>query len=326
MEDDDDYDEDLPQASPGQTSLDPEGNILHVMSRDQKKETSPEKPSKRPSRKAAPPRPLAKRDLLHQLSMEDDDDDDDIVYSEKPSKPIPVPARPKPKGDILHSLSMEDDDDFDDLPATPQTPGPIQNVREGDVDMDSNPFEHFVTSPDVKQDHDDEDGWFDGFTAGIETIKIPKEEIHSFSPSSLQRPRSPSEGLRVFRTRDSISRSPAGKGYAFSAPVKQFAILPAHTISKKSARPAIDLKKGPQLPRGRKGGNVKLGPLGSAKAGNRERPRSKSWREPSPDVWTIPEIEEEKTQGLIVDEEAIAEDEEVSPPADLKKKVRWASV
>lgn len=192
-----------------------------------------------------------------------------------------------------------------------------------DVDIDSNPFEFFLTSP---EDSVPDDEYFSDLSAGIEeATDVPTTPVREISPSSLQRLALPPT------TKDVSYLDLAGKGYAVPLSLHDFTL--SHAAAKKNARRLPETPPTPVLrptsptgsdappsamaPRGRR--IVRLGPRGRGKTRSLESPRPHSWREPSPDVWSIPE--ESEAPGLSADEEAVIVEKE---PPKKKKKVHWA--
>ena len=192
--------------------------------------------------------------------------------------------------------------------------------------IDENPFAYFLTSPE-EVDDDIED-----LSAGIES-DTPKPIIRSVSPSSLQRECGsvdPSEDPYPESSSVEDNTSAAHVGIAIPMTLREFS---AHQIRSPSSssnlsreRESVErvnrvVKETPR--RGR--GKVRLAPGGLGKMrGTRSlsarRPRS--WKEPSPDVWSIPEGHESGSS-----QEEIEKEKEVrveSPRSPGKKTVRWA--
>ncbi|KAF4635312.1 hypothetical protein G7Y89_g2777 [Cudoniella acicularis] len=192
--------------------------------------------------------------------------------------------------------------------------------------IDENPFAFFLSSPDDIEDFlDDED-----LSAGIET-SVPKPVVREVSPSSLQRIPLPDDKAHSF-------------GLEMPMTLKDFSIR--HTSGRKSR--AGDYKEagvglGISMPenaalRGRP--RVKLSSERAGRGRGRARSlsarRTQSWREPSPDIWSIEEekeSDEENTQMVrnsgvkIVITPASSDDEapiKASPSPKPKKRVHWA--
>jgi len=214
-------------------------------------------------------------------------------------------------------------------------PPTILRLHEDDLspeEIDANPFAYFLTSPSPEDD--DEYEYFEDLSAGIESSNEPKTPVREVSPSSLQR--------TPLETADD---SYAGKGFAVPLSLRDFSIT--HSNSKKEKKgphKAADLDLIPQTPptpalRGR--GTIRLS-LNRGRGQTRSRslssPRPHSWREPSPDVWSIPEEKEDTglddVPSLSLDwaedsaqasgaEEAVIFDEPTEPMKKVKKRVHW---
>lgn len=170
-------------------------------------------------------------------------------------------------------------------------PPTILRLHDDDLspeEIDANPFAYFLTSPGP--DDDDEYEYFEDLSAGIEASNEHKTPVREVSPSSLQR--------MPLETDDD---SHAGKGFALPLSLRDFAL--AHSDSKKEKKALhrmADPDHTPQTPptpalRGR--GTVRLAQTARGRGHTRSRslssPRPHSWREPSPDVWSIPEEKED---------------------------------
>lgn len=198
------------------------------------------------------------------------------------------------------------------------------NDQDEDIDLiDSNPFEYFLTSP---EDATPDDDYFSDLSAGIEDpLDDPSTPVREISPSSLQR-----LALPTTEQEEDCQIDTAGQGYAVPMSLHDF--TRSHAASKKNpkrqpgagasdAATGSDAPPSPSqssaAPRGRR--TVRLGPTNRGRGKSLESPRPHSWREPSPDVWSIPE--EGETPGLSADEEAMVLEKE---PPKKKKKVHWA--
>jgi hypothetical protein len=170
-------------------------------------------------------------------------------------------------------------------------PPTILHLHEDDLspeEIDANPFAYFLTSP-APEDNDDEYEYFEDLSAGIEASDEPMTPVREVSPSSLQR--TPLE-----TTEDSH----AGKGFVIPLSLRDFAM--AHSNSKKEKKAlqrTADAEHIPQTPttpalRGRS--TIRLSSnrgRGQTRSRSLSSPRPHSWREPSPDVWSIPEEKED---------------------------------
>jgi hypothetical protein len=154
-------------------------------------------------------------------------------------------------------------------------------------EIDENPFAYFLTSPGPEDD--DEYEYYEDLSAGIEASDEPKTPVREVSPSSLQR--TPLE---------TAEDSHAGKGFAMPLSLRDFSIAPSNSKKEKKAlHRTADLDHIPQPPptpalRGR--GIIRLPPnrpRGQTRSRSLSSPRPRSWCEPSPDVWSIPEEKED---------------------------------
>jgi hypothetical protein len=214
-------------------------------------------------------------------------------------------------------------------------PPTILRLHDDDLspeEIDANPFAYFLTSPALEDD--DEYEYFEDLSAGIEASNEPKTPVREVSPSSLQR--TPLE---------TAEDSHAGRGFAIPLSLRDFSI--SHSSSKKEKKApqgTADLDHVPQTPptpalRGR--GTIRLPPnrgRGQTRSRSLSSPRPHSWREPSPDVWSIPEEKEDTglddVPPLSLDwaedsaqasgaEEAVIFEEPTELVKKAKKRVHW---
>jgi len=203
-----------------------------------------------------------------------------------------------------------------------------------DEDIDVNPFAYFLTSPeDIDDDAED-------LSAGIESDDDITPPVRTVSPSSLQRNSIESES-------DSYHPQDIARGFAVPLSLQDF--TDAHLPDKKDqvarSKREVSMAPGSQVPqvprapalRGRR--TIRMTPTQKGRGRGQTRSlsagRPHSWREPSPDVWSIPEGDEDAAEDDIPvlrldldDEEASAkatnEQATTAPEKKLKKKVRWA--
>lgn len=169
-------------------------------------------------------------------------------------------------------------------------PPTILRLHEDDIsedEIDANPFAYFLTNPSPEDDDDID--FFEDLSAGIEAENEPRTPIREVSPSSLQR--TPLE---------TVDDSHAGRGFAVPLSLRDFTL--AHENKKKekaSRKAAAELDRIPPTPTLRGRGMARLTPnrgRGQARSRSLSSPRPHSWREPSPDVWSI--LEEKEDAGL----------------------------
>jgi hypothetical protein len=223
---------------------------------------------------------------------------------------------------------IDDDNDIDILPE--------------DHDIDANPFEYFLTSPEDLNFPDLEDEFFEDLSAGIEGDGTSVTPVREVSPSSLQ------------RISDLDSTDPQDEmedvEYGFAVPVSLRDFSSAHESKQKAKNKnradagsnttsTLD-SAGPSSPvmipaaRGRR--TVRLAPNRVSRGRGMARsishsPKPRSWREPSPDVWSIAEEEEASTPGLSADEagpekveKPIIAGKDQKNPVKKVKRVHWA--
>jgi len=206
----------------------------------------------------------------------------------------------------------------------------IPEIEDEDIDVD--PFSYFLTSPeDIDDDAED-------LSAGIESDDDTDPPVRSVSPSSLQ-------GLSDESGGDSYHPHDVAGGFAAPLSLRDFTNTRRPDKKDKAAGPQHDFgmalgshpPKAPAL-RGRR--TVRLTPTQKGRGRGHTRSlsagRPRSWREPSPDVWSIPEEEEGnaadddiptlKLDGIQkeVRPDPPADESAFEPPKKLKKKVRWA--
>jgi hypothetical protein len=168
-------------------------------------------------------------------------------------------------------------------------PPTILRLHEDDLspeEIDANPFAYFLTSPTPEDDDDYE--YFEDLSAGIEATNESTTPVREVSPSSLQR--------APLETADD---SHAGKAFALPLSLRDFAL--AHSNSKKEKKAILNTTdfghpSPPPTPALRGRGTVRLAPnrgRGQTRSRSLSSPRPHSWREPSPDVWSIPEEKED---------------------------------
>lgn len=222
-------------------------------------------------------------------------------------------------------------------------PPTILSLDDADIDLwglnefDANPFAYFLTTPEVYDD-DIED-----LSAGIESDDDMFPEIRDVSPSSLQR--------AVLENEDDSS-IPEDTTPSADSPPSPADVTEAHTSDKSPEEFNIEHittdNHAPTTPDFRGRGRVRLLPKYTLRERGRTRslsaPRRHSWLEPSPDVWSIPEEDEdmpdisvedtimhdvtpvpewEKYQGSL--EGTLNEtDNSLLPVKKPKKQVRWA--
>lgn len=215
-------------------------------------------------------------------------------------------------------------------------PPTILRLHEDDLspeEIDTNPFAYFLTSPTPEDDEDYE--YFEDLSAGIEASNEPTTPVREVSPSSLQR--------TPLETADD---SHVGRAFGLPLSLRDFTL--AHSPSKKDKKSLPDATdfgqpSPPPTPALRGRGMVRLAPnrgRGQTRSRSLSSPRPHSWREPSPDVWSIPEEREDTglddVPPLSLDwaedsaqasgaEEAVIFEEPTHLPAKkkAKKRVHW---
>jgi len=233
---------------------------------------------------------------------------------------------------------------FNELQRRDSWPPTILRIRDDDeVDapgeaIDENPFSYFLTSPEDLDNAVDIDTALEDLSAGIEPADEPrhKRDVRAVAPSTLQRDSSSS----------SSHAHALGLGIsAIPLSLRDFTLIHHTSHSNPPARKmnlSVSLTPSPSS-RGRS----------STRGRRRGRTRSLSaprrphaWREPSPDVWSIPEERESgsdegegaEAKGKTTREEsAVKEDKgrerevnreedkvKLSPVKKLKKRVHWA--
>jgi len=183
---------------------------------------------------------------------------------------------------------------YNELTRRDSWPPTIMRIRDDETEVtdsiDENPFAFFLTSPEELDDFlDDED-----LSAGIETPDSSKSPVREVSPSTLQR-------LPAEPGADDEDDEDYDFGLAMPLSLKDFAIR--HTSGRKSRageRPEDKLKglgiAIPELSAKRGRPTVRLTPSrrgnGRGQTRSLSARRNTSWREPSPDIWTIKEERE----------------------------------
>jgi len=152
--------------------------------------------------------------------------------------------------------------------------------------MDENPFAYFLTSPEDMDEYlDDED-----LSAGIETPDAGKSPVREVSLSSLQRTNDNAEKGNHYK-------DTADLGVAMPLTLRELTTRHSSGRESRAGKRSDDHLKGLgiALPaRGR--AKVRLIPSGSGRGRGQTRSlsarRPQSWREPSPDIWSIEEEDE----------------------------------
>jgi len=210
-------------------------------------------------------------------------------------------------------------------------------------DIDLNPFSYFLTSP---EEFDEE---LEDLSAGIESDEEIAPSVREVSPSSLQRIPEDVED-------DSYLTQDVGRGFAQPVTLQSFTEIHLSEQYKKTTNRGTDEFDGPNYghipptPTLRGRGTIRLGvPGGRGRGQTRSLPgvRPHSWQEPSPDVWSIPEENEEQDDSADImsplslndaeeskmpqvheekapSQHGLEENPTTSPLKKLKKKVRFA--
>ncbi|KAI9742542.1 MAG: hypothetical protein M1818_003682 [Claussenomyces sp. TS43310] len=231
--------------------------------------------------------------------------------------------------------------------------------------MDDNPFSFFLTSPDDVEDEIFDDD--DDLSAGIET-PAERPSVREVSPSSLQRVASPRHDEDGNEDDDIDESYIRGITRALSMPLSLEDFTSLHSsyqdkvLSRshphsghrsrpvqQPSRPLIHEPQSQRIPstptlRGRVGLNPAVQSRGRGRGRGQTRSvparRPRSWREPSPDVWSIPEEREDATDAEMADISLLNLNEQVnmakrsvhrgaadvSAPKKIVKKVRFASL
>jgi len=252
---------------------------------------------------------------------------------------------------------------FNELTRRESWPPAIVHLQQDDDDtmadtIDENPFAFFLSSPTDVDDYLFDDDATD-LSAGIETPD-EKPAVREVSPSSLQRKGSPSDSI----SRDEVIDPDEDEMYirnitrALSMPLSLSDFTRSAIRDKVNPRPHLRsrarspdgsareqyLSASPRTPptptlRGR----VNLAPSSKIRGRGRGQTHSlparrpHSWRQPSPDVWSIPEEKEDRgalddVPALSLDGHSDSEQRDSHkgavniPPPKVVKKVRFASL
>lgn len=211
------------------------------------------------------------------------------------------------------------------------------------MDIDENPFSYFLETPSM----DDYDDSLD-LSAGIEgSTTPPRPEVREVSPSSLMGRRDEKvqaeEGTRLKRERvREQQEEEAGRWLGVGAPLSLRDFTDRQSKKRRASGPSSP-STSTAVQRGR--GVVRLTPSkrgnGRVRSRSLSGPRRRSWREPSPEIVSIPEGDEidtfmgeyrEQTPDLLSDN-GMSEMDEFQEPEIVRKKakigkekkrVRWA--
>jgi hypothetical protein len=213
-------------------------------------------------------------------------------------------------------------------------PPTILRLHEDDTseeEIDVNPFAYFLTSPPPEED--DEIDFFEDLSAGIESENECKTPVREVSPSSLQR-----------IPLETVDDAHAGKGFAIPLSLRDFTLAHENKKKDKANRKAVaEFDHMPPTPTLRGRGIVRLTPSrgrGQVRSRSLSNLRPHSWREPSPDVWSIPEekedteledvpllsldVMEDDSAQVSAAEEAVIFEEPVRKK--VKKRVHWGEL
>ncbi len=156
--------------------------------------------------------------------------------------------------------------------------------------IDENPFAYFLTSPEDIDEYLDEEN----LSAGIETPDSGKSPMREVSPSSLQRTK---DHVKE-EDEDDDDEDEVDFGIAIPRTLKELTMRHSSGRESRAGKRAEDNLKGLGIAipaRGR--AKVRLVPSDSGRGRGRTRSlsarRPQSWREPSLDIWSIEEEEEE---------------------------------
>jgi hypothetical protein len=197
-------------------------------------------------------------------------------------------------------------------------------------DIDEDPFPYFLTSP-APEDTGDETSCFEDLTAGIEAGNEAGTSVREVSPSAIQRAPFQAEG-------DSYSSKKNIKSFGISLGLRGLRLARELRKHNRVDGQRVDgLNVPTSTARGRN--NIRLTSRresrGRGKARSLSTPRAHSWREPSPEVYPIPEeredAEPELTPQPSSDIHVQAEgpmsrkkDRAIDTKTEVKKTVRWA--
>jgi len=227
---------------------------------------------------------------------------------------------------------------FNELQRRDSWPPTIVRIHNEDADtsdaIDDNPFAFFLTSPEELDEFFDDD---DALSAGIETPDSAKSPVREISPSALQR--------APLDDDDDDDDEDYDFGLAMPLSLKDFTFK--HNSGRKSRAEqrqkdgltglGITLQQNAAL-RGR--ARVQLVPSrgrGRGQTRSLSNRRKNSWREPSPEIFTITEERESdddakheggKESEILVSSSAPASTQIGTLPIDIpkkpKKRVHWA--
>ncbi|KAL3424958.1 hypothetical protein PVAG01_04239 [Phlyctema vagabunda] len=198
----------------------------------------------------------------------------------------------------------------------------LQDEEEHVENIDEDPFSFFLTPEDFDEDMED-------FSAGIES-DTPDPEVRTVSPSSLQRAQAEEDDDVSFGVAMPLSLRDFTNAHA-----KRRQREEEHRIPRVERPRIINANPKSSLKARRGRANVRLTPLRSGRTRGQTRSlsarRAQSWREPSPDIWSIEE-ELEIDDG---ENKAISKEDQknlTSPSAESqpmaipkpKKHVHWA--
>lgn len=206
-----------------------------------------------------------------------------------------------------------------------------------DEDLDSNPFSFFLTRPeDVKDDEVEDIVMSAGIEGSVAASGIPKPIIRTIEPSAEQFKRleesavyddDDEDYIRDLRSKLAVPISL--QDYMLASEQRRFNHPGRRRDRDNDRRTELSLSRGRGIlkaPYGRSRGRTR------SWSGAR---RPHAWREPSPDVWSIPE--EDETEGneareatpALTDDGVERETENMpltplTPSGKVKKRVHWA--
>jgi hypothetical protein len=195
-------------------------------------------------------------------------------------------------------------------------------------DIDENPFVYFLTSPSP-EDAEDEPDYFEDLTAGIEAENEIRTLVREVSPSAIQR-------IPLEAEDDSCSSTKDHRSFAMPLSLRDFTL--AHESKKhdkKMQKQQVGDRNCPtQALRGRRLTSSRTS-RGRGKARSLSAPRAHSWREPSPEVYSIPEEREDTELDVTPQLSSNTHADKAEPVLKettiivnamkrVKKRVRWA--